>query len=422
MSDPKTRFGSFVFGLFLLLIFSLGFMRPSVDAGRALLTPTDLIFPAVFTCWLIAIAFGAIRITWRSEFLAFGAYFVALFVSAVFSVAPRLSFVRLAGAAYLMLLAVLSSSLITNVDRLRFTTLAWLSGSVLPLIASLIAILFFYFVPESSLLPDLTYHYGAVPVGNFPRISSTFISASMFCNYLTVTLILALLSVRMRWIRTSVALPIIIAIGISALFTVSIALGGVALAAGLWLWLTNRGSRTSQIYLLLGGALALAFLVIAPFELSLPAGSSFLGGLTPSSRFLVWRDTFQTIVSRPLTGNGIGTAVAGVAYQNSDGTWSMLTDAHNSFLSVLGQTGILGLAAITAIVVVTMKAGSKRSGDEELDYVRRCLLIAFFAAFVYDGLTGSFEDARHLWVLIGLILAAKNMQRKTDGSISLNSA
>ena len=34
------------------------------------------------------------------------------------------------------------------------------------------------------------------------------------------------------------------------------------------------------------------------------------------------------------------------------------------------------------------------------------LAIAWLDAFVYQGLTGSYEDARHLWVLLGLFLAS----------------
>jgi hypothetical protein len=39
-------------------------------------------------------------------------------------------------------------------------------------------------------------------------------------------------------------------------------------------------------------------------------------------------------------------------------------------------------------------------------WIYRGLLIGFISSFVLQGLVGSFEDARHLWVLLGLILAA----------------
>jgi hypothetical protein len=37
--------------------------------------------------------------------------------------------------------------------------------------------------------------------------------------------------------------------------------------------------------------------------------------------------------------------------------------------------------------------------------------LAFLVAFAYEGLGGAFEDARHLWVLFGLFLAAKRLEQ-----------
>jgi len=40
--------------------------------------------------------------------------------------------------------------------------------------------------------------------------------------------------------------------------------------------------------------------------------------------------------------------------------------------------------------------------------------LAFLVAFAYEGLGGSFEDARHLWVLFGLFLASGRLAEATD--------
>ena len=403
------------FGIFLLLIFSLGFMKPSIETGFAQLTPTDVIFPLVFVCAIASIAVGFDNFKWRTDLLAFGFYFIALIVSAIFSVNPRLSFIKLAGSAYLMILAVTTSTIVTSRDRLRLSVLAWLAGAIIPLIAAFVGIILFYFAHESFLLPDLTYHYGAVPLGNFPRISSTFISASMFCNYLTVTLALALVAAKMKWIRTGLAATIILAVAVSAVFTVSIALGGVALVAGIWVWTASTSKTIGRVAPFASGAIAIAFLAIAPFALSRQPD------ITASSRFLVWSDAVKTFASDPLTGKGLGTAVADVIFQNSDGGWSILTDAHNTFLSVAAQAGILGLMGMIAIVIVTLQNGLAKPAGDDI-YILRGFSIAFLAAFVYDGMTSSFEDARHLWVLIGLILAANRIASDGDRSAPLDSA
>jgi O-antigen ligase len=123
----------------------------------------------------------------------------------------------------------------------------------------------------------------------------------------------------------------------------------------------------------------------------------------------------------PPTGSGLGTAVANVVFQNSDGSWSVLTDAHNTFLNVAAQAGLPALIAMIAIVVVVLRRGFIKLESSDF-YVLRGLIIAFLAAFVYDGMTGSFEDARHLWILIGLILASKKIFSEGGGSTALHGA
>jgi O-antigen ligase len=421
MSKRITGLSSIVFGLYLVLVFSLGLMKPPVDVGFAELTPTDILFPIVFLAWLVGIVAGSCSFQWRREFLIFAIYLLALALSSIFSAKPGLSFARLPGSAYLVLLAVIGPGAVTTLERLRVSILVWVAGAALPLIFGLAGIFLFYVDPGNRFLPDLTYHYGAVPVGNFPRLSSTFVSASMFCNYLTVTFILVLVSARMRWINSLVAPAIVFATGICAIFTVSIGLGGVFLGVGLWVWITTPHRAVARTSLLLGCAAALAFLLIAPFALVNDAGRWFFEELAPSSRLLVWRDALGTFLSDPLTGKGLGTAVADVTFRNSDATWSLLTDAHNTFLSVAAQAGIPGLAAIVAISLGILKAAFGKSAHEKSsDYIRRALGVAFLAAFVYEGLTGSFEEARHLWVLMGLLLAAENIVHGDHGSVALH--
>jgi len=403
------------FGIFLVLIFSIGFMKPSIETGFASLTPTDLIFPLALVCWIAVLGADYGNFRWRKEYSAFALYFLALIVSAIFSVNPRFSFIKVAATAYLIMLAVMGSTLVTTINRLRLAVLAWLAGAIIPLLAAFLAIVLFYLIPESSVLPDLTYHYGAVPVGNFPRVSSTFISASMFCNYLTVTLVFTLLAAKMKWIGKRLAAVIAFAVAVSAVFTVSIVLGGVALAAGLWLWTMSSNRTIGRIGLTAGVATGIGFLAIAPFAVSLSQG------LDASGRLLVWRDAINTFIADPVTGRGFGTAVANVMFQNSDGSWSLLTDAHNTFLSLAAQSGILGLIGMIAIVVVTLRSGFAKVEGNDF-YIVRGLAIAFLAAFVYDGLTASFEDARHLWILVGLILAANRIASDDDRLTSLHSA
>lgn len=403
MFEPKVGINRFVFALFLVLVFSLGFMKPSVDSVLTAMTPTDIAFPLVLICWLVAIVVGAYTFRWHPAFLAFVLYFVALLISSIFSTNPLLSFEKLSGEVYLILLAVLTANVVTTSSTLKLSFFAWIAGASVPMLIGIFAILLFYLSPENVWLTDITYHHGAVPMGNFPRVSSTFISASMFCNYLTVTQIMTLISARLGWLNEQLAILLTIAIAICSIFTVSIALGGFFLMLGIWISATGSHSIRARLALVLGGIIAVAFLVIAPFSLG-PLVTETVG---PSSRLLVWIDASKTFFENPIAGKGLGTAAANVIYQNSDGTFSLLTDAHNTFLNVAVQSGIIGLLGLLTVIFVLLRSGlSKFTGNAELSVLRVGLATAFLSAFVYDGLTGSFENARHLWVLMGLMLAA----------------
>ena len=71
-----------------------------------------------------------------------------------------------------------------------------------------------------------------------------------------------------------------------------------------------------------------------------------------------------------------------------------------------------GVPALIALAAHALRRSLLASfGEQGIDHVRLAPGIAFFAAFVFDGLTGSFEDARHLWLLLGLIAAADPIYR-----------
>lgn len=391
----------FSFALFLALVFSLGFMWPSLDVRVIELTPTDLLFPLVLIASIAAVVTGGLRPTWHPVYGAILIYVGAMSVSAAFSTNRYQSFIQLVGVIYLALLAVVTALVVTDLEKLRLAVMAWIAGAVIPILLGLGAAVMFYVAPGDTTMERFLQRSGAVPFIGLPRIGSTFVSASMFCNYLTATAALLLVSNRMRWLSERFVWILVTVVVCAAALTVSIALGGLALLFGLWLWYVRSRPIESRIALSLGVAVAIAFLLIAPFDLS------SLG--SPSSRALVWSESLQTFLAAPITGNGVGTGIAKVAYHGSDGTWSILLEAHNTFLNVAAQAGVIGLGALIVLIIAVLRSAFRKLGGSEIDPIRLGLGITFIAAFVYDGLTGSFEEARHLWVLMGMIVAAERI-------------
>ncbi len=73
-------------------------------------------------------------------------------------------------------------------------------------------------------------------------------------------------------------------------------------------------------------------------------------------------------------------------------------DAHNLYLSVLGQFGIAGLALLLAALALLIREVLRQGATR----ARIALLTALFAAGVH-GIAISSEDFRHLWALLGLV-------------------
>ena len=399
---------------FLLLVTSLGFPQIPVQLFGHDVLSTDLLFLLTGALWTASVAARQRPIRWHKFYWALLAYSAAMLISAMLSVDRATSISRFPEEVYLICLAVLTFNIVDSEQAVKRTVVAWLVGTAVAVIFGLTTIVAFYIEPQSPWLEYLTYHYGSVPVGNYPRITSGFISASMLCNYLNVSFVLALLAYKENWLPRKLNAILIFTITVTAAFTISIGLGGFALAAGIWLLLTRQSLPPFRKVAFVAGCLvALLFLVISPFALSPYPGSQifvqfpfFNLELIPSARMLVWADALRTFISHPLTGIGLGKPVANVVFPNTDGTSSLLTDAHNCFLSVAAQNGVIGLVAFLSIVTVVMRRWWREIANSKWPTVLGALGIAFLCSFIYQGLTGSFEDARHLWVLIGMFLAA----------------
>lgn len=405
----------------LLLIVSLGTMQPFVFVALQKLSPTDLIFPFALMLWVGGLVFQRIRLRIDHSYWFLAAYFAAMALSSIFSVNPSSSYIKLIGEGYLLGIAVLIFNQLTSETRLKHAVFTWLAGTVISLIVAAITVALFYIQPDHWLLGYTTYHFGAVPVINFPRVSSTFVSASMFCDYLNVSVVLVFVAREKNWIGRKTQYGLVLAITLAALSTISIGIGGVFLAIGAAIWLT-KGKDAGKLplaALLAGIAIAVVFAVssfvalkphaTAPYSWNIP----IVGTVYPSPRTLVWTESLKTFVADPIFGKGLNQPVCAVPFQNTDGSYSLLTDAHNIYLSVAAQNGTLGLLAMPAICIFMLRLGF-RSQDTTV----RLLCVAFATAFVYQGLTGAYEDARHLWALVGITIAASKLGRGTEQGLT----
>lgn len=399
---------------FLLLMFSLGFMQPELKISGISSNLTEIIFLAAASIFGAAIAVGTLRPRPDKVFWLFGLYLLALGSSAVLSENSTFSGIKLLGEIYLVGLAVLTFQLADDERFLKKIVLAWLAASSVTALVGVLTVVFFYLGISNVVTDFAMHHYGSLPPGPYPRIQGTFLYPSMLCNYLSVSLLMLFAARRLKWVPSVLFAGMLLTFAITMAFTVTPGLGGALLATGLWFWYVFRDQgRTAISRSFLGGGLVAAFLfqLVSTFSLINTPTSPYhfsLGTLRidPAPRLLTWQGAFQTFLDHPLFGKGLGLGVATVYFQTPSGEMLLVTDAHNFVLSVAAQAGLFGACALILVCVAVARASRLfHSDDSELSILRVGLGIAFVSAFIVQGLVGSFENTRHLWVLIGMILA-----------------
>lgn len=407
--------------LLLLLIFSLGFMRPSIRFSGMSLQATEILFLTAALLYCLALFFRRRAITWETSYVFFASFAASMALSAAFSENIGTSALKLLAVCYLAALSLLTVSLVTTAGTFRRVVYVWLSGSTLASLIGVITVAMFYIDRDSAWNGLFLHHYGSLPEGNYPRIQSTFIYPAMLCNYLTVGTVLAVGAWKDGLIGRSLAAIIFLVHLIAAAFTVTPGLGGYVFAVGStlgWYLMDNGSPLKGRISLLFGIAAALLFTVIAtvsiwPISTSPYTLEVFGRRLDPTQRLLAWQAAVRTFITDPIFGKGIGTGAVRVLFQAPSGQMQMLTDAHNTWLNVAAQSGIVGLSAVIALSFHVISRGKKAvEAVGEFGWTYRSLLIAFVSCFIVQGLVGSFEDSRHLWILMGLLMAGARIRRE----------
>ncbi|MEP6901202.1 MAG: O-antigen ligase family protein [Actinomycetota bacterium] len=411
--------------LFLFLIVSLPLIRPLNTIIFGLQVPsTDFIFLAVIAFWLLALIRRETFLKFDKFYIFIGLYAFALTISSIFSIQPKQSFFKLAGEFYLFALAVLTFNLVQEKQFYKQIAIAWLIGTGLTILASIAGFALFYLGYKTQADNYFLSQFGSLPAGNYPRIHALFANANMMCNFLNVSLMVAILAEKLNWLKKFWARILQTGIWFAAIFTFSSGLGGMVLSLGIWYWAILKEEREKFSKILVTSAILFALMVfgatlISPDtentnqDFSLPFSDK---KLEVSVRVLVWENAFETFRKFPIVGQGTGTNPALVTYQTLSGDKQILLDAHNNWLNILGQTGLLGLIVfilLNAYLLTRCRFNLEQLSEPNM--IHHGLSCAFLGAFLYQGLSGSFEDARHLWILFGMLVGISNSTfSKTD--------
>jgi O-antigen ligase len=153
------------------------------------------------------------------------------------------------------------------------------------------------------------------------------------------------------------------------------------------------------------------FLVLAPPEARDRVFESDGG----AGRSDIWRVGWRMVEAEPLTGVGAGNfSISSVHYLLEPGAIvrdEYIVDtpkvAHNMYLEILAELGVVGLALFLGILAYALYcalAAIRRftaSGDKQMEYVSRALFVALIGLLVSD-FFGSRQFSKQLWLLMSI--------------------
>ena len=380
------------------------------------LSPTPIVADVAFliACLLFVIALVRQELRWRRSnfYWVLGFYATACVLSRIAVATPEVHPDSLLIEAYLLAAAILTFNLVQSEAVLKLVAEGWMVGTAVTALAAIVGVFLFYAgaKPETNVLLS---SYGTLVPGDYPRVRGLFLNMNMCCNYLSIGFVLLLGMLSVGWIGKRWALLLGAAVVIASIFTFSLGLGGLALGIGVWMSTRyhERGRPiASRFAWLAGAAVAVAFLgamLVSPPSLFAQDGKLQLriSRWNPSGRVLCWRDAWNTVWQNKWFGKGPGMPVAGVHLLTASGEQQFLTDAHNTFLSVTAHEGLLGLAAFCILLIFVFRKPKFRTKGRSEVVMHTAVWIGLMQALLYQGLGGSWEHTRHIWVLIGLVAA-----------------
>ncbi len=401
--------------------FSLAFMQPPLFVGGYALVASDLLFSLLAGVIALLVIAGRVRLVGDRAFVSIALYFAAMLLSVVLGDGSA-SLSKLATQFVLFAMPVAACCLIRDEAALRRVVLAWLVGTGAVVLVGVASLLLFALDPAHPLLEWTRFQFGTLPPGPYPRLRLTFLNANMACNYLTVSFALLLAAGRVGWLGRRAAWLLGGGIVVVATTTISPGFAGFALLSGLWLWMRQRQTQPVLARLVLVAGLGVAALFVAamavtpilhptaPYLIRVP-GTDLI--LSPSPRLMIWTEAAANFLQHPLIGRGYGATAVSVSYLDPSGRLQQLTDAHNMFLNLAVQCGVVGLLALLALVAhMVRRTMPLRLTSDPAGIVRVAAGLGLLNGLVYQGLGGSFEDARHLWFLFGLLLASSRIEQR----------
>ena len=247
---------------------------------------------------------------------------------------------------------------------------------------------------------------GRVAIGNANETAASLVAGGT----LAAALVFALRGKPVLRLLTTIAVPLCV----FAVFLTLSRGGLVALGASLIAAIVVAGRRRG---LVLGLAAAAVLATVIYFGAFAPAEArdrvlELQGG---TGRTDIWTVGWRMVEDQPLLGVGAGNfPVASIHYLLEPGSL-LRTDfivdnpkvAHNTYLNVLAELGVVGLALFLAVIAFPLWWAARavgfaaRAGDRQLEVLARAMVVVIVGLLAAD-FFGSRQYSKQLWLLLGL--------------------
>ncbi|MFA6492784.1 MAG: O-antigen ligase family protein [Patescibacteria group bacterium] len=410
-----------------LIIFFLPFERvPSIEmAGVNLKINTLLGFLTLFA-WFLALMFNSKKYKVQPNVLAIplGLFSIAMFLSLTQAVNLTRAIAVLIFILFTIMLSVLAVNIIKDKESLKKTLLVLFASSFLVGLFGL-----FQFAGDVVGLPrglTLLKEGYTSRVFGFPRVQAFSMEPLYFANYLLIPICVGLalfvnkISIlKQRW--WLIALIILLLIN----FVLTVSRGGYA---GLVVSLLVLGAFFLKKVLtwrnVLIGAVAVVVVVYGvSFALSkgeYRATNEFLGhvklqdltqGESIQGRLVTFERALRAYDQSPILGIGIGNYgpwAKNYPIVRPKTGWDIV---NNEYIEILAETGILGLAAFSLVLVILIFrsfVAFKYAHDIFLKSVLIGLLAALAGILVQYNFMSTLYII-HVWILIGILVGVQNI-------------
>jgi O-antigen ligase len=182
------------------------------------------------------------------------------------------------------------------------------------------------------------------------------------------------------------------------------------------LWSATLGRRVAAL-----SAAAIAVVALVQFapagQLDRIATASNLGEQAPQGalggRVEIWRDSAQVFIEHPIAGVGTDAHRAAVAprLEQRSAYKKAEKEAHNTYVSVLTETGVVGFLLFAFIVGSVLRRLRQRSNWERWYWSVQMSVLAIGA------MTLSLEDSKSLWLMTVLTVASAAAARAQEARV-----